>query len=301
MKKNLLRRMANDDAGVTLIEIIVCLVLSAILAVGITQLLTASTGAMDLSATAATSGNMQSNLVSYFTSDVHMSNGYTVPFSSASSAAPNVNNMCTSWDATDTSYAKVVPLVTMSVPVAEVLKSATWNGTSATYTSATTGIFVPGQIVNITDFVNVGLNLVSATIASATGNTLTVPNVTTPSGSVTEDATLYMNQNVGYEIRTVNGAGQLWRVTCAMIGANPIDALSVQLRSGLPVSSDAMWLTSIKCLSSTGATISSTDCPVNTFLNTQATYPGISLAIPATTITTPNYPSQTLIASRSMS
>ena len=63
--------MANDDAGVTLIEIIVCLVLSAILAVGITQLLTASTGAMDLSATAATSGNMQSNLVSYFTSDVH--------------------------------------------------------------------------------------------------------------------------------------------------------------------------------------------------------------------------------------
>jgi len=301
MKKNLLRRMANDDAGVTLIEIIVCLVLSAILAVGITQLLTASTGAMDLSATAATSGNMQSNLVSYFTSDVHRSNGYTVPFSSASSAAPNVNNMCTSWDATDTSYANVVPLVTMSVPVAEVLKSATWNGTSATYTSATTGIFVPGQIVNITDFVNVGLNLVSATITSATGNTLTVPNVTTPSGSVTEDATLYMNQNVGYEIRTVNGAGQLWRVTCAMIGANPIDALSVQLRSGLPVSSNAMWLTSIKCLSSTGATISSTDCPVNTFLNTQATYPGISLAIPATTITTPNYPSQTLIASRSMS
>ena len=293
--------MANDDAGVTLIEIIVCLVLSAILAVGITQLLTASTGAMDLSATAATSGNMQSNLVSYITSDVNMSNGYTVPFSSASSAAPNVNNMCTSWDATDTSYASVVPLVTMSVPVAEVLKSATWNGTSATYTSSTTGIFVPGQIVNITDFVNVGLNLVSATITSATGNTLTVPNVTTPSGSVTEDATLYMNQNVGYEIRTINGAGQLWRVTCAMIGANPIDALSVQLRSGLPVSSSAVWLTSIKCLSSTGATISSTDCPVNTFLNTQATYPGISLAIPATTITTPNYPSQTLIASRSMS
>ena len=189
----------------------------------------------------------------------------------------------------------------MSIPVAEVLKSATWNGTSATYTSSTTGIFVPGQIVNITDFVNVGLNLVSATITSATGNTLTVPNVTTPSGSVTEDATLYMNQNVGYEIRTINGAGQLWRVTCAMIGANPIDALSVQLRSGLPVSSSAVWLTSIKCLSSTGATISSTDCPVNTFLNTQATYPGISLAIPATTITTPNYPSQTLIASRSMS
>lgn len=293
--------MAADDAGVTLIEILVCLVLSAILAVGITQLLTASTGAMDLSTTAATSGNRSNNLVSYFTNDVHITNGFNVPFSSASSTTPNVDNLCTSWDATDTTYTSTIPLVTMSVPVAEVLKSATWNGTSATYTSSTPGVFVPGQIVNITDFVNTGLNIVNTTVTNATGNTLTVPNLTTPSGSVTEDATLYMNQNVGYEIRTIDGAGQLWRVTCAMIGAYPIDALSVQLRTGLPVSSNAVWLSSIKCLLSTGATITSADCPVNTFLNTQATYPGISLAIPATTITTPNYPSQTLVASRSMS
>ena len=106
--------------------------------------------------------------------------------------------------------------------------------------------------------------------------------------------------SIGYELRSNNGEGSVWRVAC---GTNLIQNGSTMLmRKGLPDLNSSSWVGVIKCVNyPAGGKLQTYDCPTNQILSSIITNPGILISIPASTSKdTSFFPSQEILAARNI-
>ena len=210
---------------------------------------------------------------------------------------------CSSWVSSDTTFTSVRPLLTLSQQAGAPIAAASGTGSVMTYTYTGPISFSAGQTVTISGVVPSGYNVLNATVLSADPNAQTFTIAGSATGSLTTAGTMVYNNFIGYEVRSSSDKnGQLWRIHCAVPSLGISDASAQLLRSGLPLpSSDADWVGTIQCATSTGSSVVASSCPVNTFLNSMILNPGIKFAIPATLLSAPNlYPLQVILASRSI-
>ena len=210
---------------------------------------------------------------------------------------------CSSWNPADSTFASTRPLLTLSQQAGAPITAASGTGTVMTYTYSGPISFSAGQTVTISGLIPAGYNVLNATVVAANPNGQTFTVAGSATGSLTTAGTMVYNNFIGYEVRSSSDKnGQLWRIHCAVPSLGISDASAQLLRSGLPQpSSDADWVGTIQCASSTGTSVVASSCPANTFLNSTALYPGIKFAIPPTLLSATNlYPLQVILASRSI-
>lgn len=359
----------QSDSGFTVVELLLAVTLTVILAVGVSSTFASSVTSIGGSRNTSFTSSGNATINSLFTRDVESANGFLVPdknsidsisavnangatviytysgnnslsvgqnvsvlgnlpsgynalnaqvqsfsatnhtFTLNSSMTGSLTNQgslitqCTSWDGVDTTFSNVRPLVTLSQQGGAPVVAASGTGSLMTYTYTGPISFSPGQTVTISGLVPTGYNVLNATVVSANPSAQTFTVAGSASGSLTTQGTMVYNNFIGYEVRSsTDKGGQLWRIHCAAPSVGTSDASAQLLRSGLPSpASDADWNGTLQCANSSGATISATRCPANTFLNSMTLYPGLKFAIPPTLLSAPNlYPQQVILASRSI-
>jgi len=86
---------------------------------------------------------------------------------------------------------------------------------------------------------------------------------------------------IGYEVRTDNGAGALWRVSCPTGGS--ASGPELMIRNSLPTASASVWDSSVLCASfPIGGTLQAANCATDAWLTSTSANPGIVFTIPAT-------------------
>jgi len=282
----------NTEAGFTLVELIVSLVITGILAVGLTQILTITMQTVGYTQTTTLVASNVALLDSTLSKDISNSNGFVIP---NTSTTPDATKICTSWVATDTSYTNVRPLVTLSVPRYLPITKAVGNGLTITYTLATgtTNAFVVGQLATIYGFTTASLSMVSAPVTVVTSGSFTVSTTasTTETETPAKNGTAAVNFFHGYEVRNVANAGELWNFTCPVTGFTTNLTNTRVLRQGVPLPAVSSWNAAIACTSFssgsdktiTPASASSTICPTDTSLTSLTVNPGIQFSVPAAT------------------
>ena len=293
--RNYLKR--SPEAGFTLVELLVSLVITAILAVGVTRILTITMQTVSYTQSSTLVASNIALIDSVLSDDIGDSNGFVIP--DTATTTPNTSKICSSWKSTDTTYTNVRPLLTLSVPSYLPIASAKGNGLTITYTlgTNTTNTFQVGQLATIYGFSNTNLTLSSAAITAKTETTLTqagtITVATTLSTTDTETpatvGTAAVNWFHGYEIRSVEGAGELWLITCPVTGSTSNLSNPRVLRQGVPLPNDVNWPNMVKCttfdigttaLKPITASATSTLCPTNTSLTSLSVNPGIQFIIP---------------------
>ena len=286
----------NSDEGFTLVELLVSLVITAILAVGVTRILTITMQSVSYTQSSTLVASNTALIDSVFSEDVATSNGFVIP--NSTTTVPDSSKICTSWLASDTSYTNVRPLLTLSVPSYLPITNAKGNGLTITYTLAlgTTNTFKVGQSATIYGLTSSNLSVASATITAKTDSTVTQAGTftvsTTTSTTETETpaktATGAVNWYHGYEVRKVDNTGEIWLFTCPVTGSTTNLVNPRVLRQGVPLPSDASWALRVKCtkfdsgtsLSVADATATSATCPTNTSLTSITDNPGIQFIVP---------------------
>ena len=288
----------DSESGFTLVELLVSLVITAILAVGVTRILSTSMKTIDYTQTSTLVASNNALIESIVSEDIAASNAFIIP--NTSSSAPEATKICTSWKTTDTAYSTVRPLLTLSVPSYLPIISATGKGSTILYTLAlgTQNTFEVGQSATIYGIANSNLTVAGALITAKTEATTSQPGTftvatslsTTESETPSNTATAAVNWYRGYEVRNVENLGELWSFSCPVTGLTTNLKNFQVLRQGLPLSTDASWSAMVKCTQFTGASISastassaSTTCPTNTALTSIVDNPGIQFIVPPAT------------------
>ena len=287
---------SNPEAGFTLVELLVSLVITAILAVGVTRILTITMQTVGYTQSSTLVASNTALIDSVLSEDISDSNGFVIP--NTTTTTPDSTKICTSWISTDTGFTSARPLLTLSVPSYLPITSAKGNGLSITYSLAmgTTNTFQVGQLATIYGFSNPNLTSISAAITSKTDSsptqagTFTVATTisTTEAETPAKNGTAAVNWFHGYEIRSIGGTGELWLVTCPVTGSTTNLSNPRVLRQGVPLPNDVNWANMVKCTSfSSGTSISvaaasstSLTCPTNTSLTSLIDNPGIQFIIP---------------------
>lgn len=287
---------SNPEAGFTLVELMVSLVITAILAVGVTRILTITMQTVGYTQSSTLVASNTALIDSVLSEDIAGSNGFVIP--NTTTSTPDSTKICSSWKSTDTTYTNVRPLLTLSVPSYLPIASAKGNGSTITYTLAanTVNTFQVGQSATIYGFSNSNLTVESASITAKTATTVTQAGTitvattisTTESETPSKVGTAAVNWYHGYEIRSLGGAGELWLNTCPITGSTTNLINPRVLRQGVPLPNDVNWPNMVKCTTfSTGTSIqvaaasaTSLTCPTNTSLTSLINNPGIQFIIP---------------------
>lgn len=307
MMQKIRKYLSSDDAGLTLLEVIIAMVITGFLAIGLTRITGMSMSAMAYTQATTVQGSNSASLNAIFNNDLTQSNGVIVP------SANFVNsNVCMTLSNT-----LVKPVLTLSTQSNILPTNASWDSTKATATFTYNGPQVAltvGQLVDIAGMTNTllnsnGLNLLSSTSQSFTVQYPAATAALLGSGNEAETsaAAAVVYKWVGYEIHAnaATGTSDLWRVQCAAQGAAP-DANAQILRTGFDPNID--WTNAVQCTSS--AMVTST-CTKDALLNATNgnAVPAITFTIPATVPSTsplyqqnsPVYPQEVLLAARSLS
>ena len=86
---------------------------------------------------------------------------------------------------------------------------------------------------------------------------------------------------IGYEIRSDNGSGSLWRVSCPTGGS--ASGPESMIRNLLPTGDSPVWDSSVTCASfPIGGTLQTANCSTDTWLTSSSVNPGIVFTIPST-------------------
>lgn len=304
MKKIRETLKTNPEAGFTLVELLVSLVITAILAVGVTRILTITMQSVGYTQSATLVASNTALIDSVLSEDISASNGFVIP--NSTTTVPDSTKLCTSWISTDTTYNSVRPLLTLSTPSYLPVLSATGSTGSSgaiikyTLTMGTANTFQVGQLVTIYGFTNSNLVVTGAAItartdASATqAGTFTVaaPTANNDTESPTGNGTAAVNWFHGYEIRNIDGAGEIWLSSCALTGSTTKSTTNLinprVLRQGVPLPNSSDWPNMVKCttfnagngITVAAASATSTTCPTNTFLTSLVDNPGIQFIVP---------------------
>jgi len=280
MIKMIKSNSVSDDAGVTLIEVIIAMVLTAFLAIGLTRIASASLTAMAYTETTAIAGANSASLHSIFNHDLAETNAIVVPSSNFVNS-----NVCMTLSNT-----LVKPLLTLSTQSNISPTFASWDSTASSATFTYTGpqiAMTVGQLVDIAGMSETLLNATGLMLVSSGANTFTLlyPAATSTlfgTGSETESfgASAIAYKWVGYELHpnASTGTTDLWRVQCSRQGETP-DANAEILRAGFDPNID--WTNAIKCTASTMATYTCLQDILLTATNANAES-GITFTIPAT-------------------
>ena len=288
----------DSESGFTLVELLLSLVITAILAVGVTRILSITMRTVDYTQTSTLVASNNALIDSVVSEDIASSNGFVIPNTSTSS--PDATKICTSWKSSDIDYSSVRPLLTLSVPSYLPITNATGNGSTIVYTLAlgTINNFEIGQSATIYGISNPNLSVSGALItaksdSSATKSgtfTVATSSSTTESESPSTYGTAAVNWYHGYEVRNIENMGELWSFTCPATGFSSNLKNPRVLRQGVPLPSDSSWSVMVKCTQFSGtsilastATSTSTICPTNTLLTSIVDNPGIQFIVPPAT------------------
>lgn len=275
----------EPEAGFTLVELVLSLIITALLAVGVTKVLTVT---MQTVAYAQSSTLLSSNVAlvdTVLNKDISASNGFVVP----DSTSPTKSLLCTSWS-TGSTFVAVRPILSLSVPVTVQITSVKRLSSSIEYTVASTDAknFAVGQLatVNVVSSGSVNsadLGVISAPIASiASGKiTVTATPTTADSSAIFVTGTITVNWIHGYEVRKNEiNMGELWTLTCDSAGSNNLSNPRL-LREDLPLpASTTAWTSTVLC---TDKALIDAICTKNTSLTSLTDNPGIKFTIPAST------------------
>ncbi len=288
----------DSESGFTLVELLLSLVITAILAVGVTRILSITMNTVDYTQTSTLVASNNALIDSVVSEDIASSNGFVIPNTSTSS--PDTTKICTSWKNSDTNYSSVRPLLTLSVPSYLPIINATGKGSTILYTLALgiANTFEIGQSATIYGISNSNLSVAGALITAKTeasptqSGTFTVAtsSSTTESETPSKNGTAAVNWYHGYEVRNIENMGELWNFTCPVTGSNSNLKNPRVLRQGVPLPNDSTWSAMVKCTQFNGtsilastATSTSTICPTNTSLTSIVDNPGIQLIVPPAT------------------
>jgi len=159
--------------------------------------------------------------------------------------------------------------------------------TSANYTqsiavkslnSGNANRLVTGDMENASGFLVSGKStqtLASGICTSASASSLL-------SGTVTPlFAIVYSGgSEIGYEVRTENGSGSLWRVSCPT--GTDASGPELMIRNSLPSGDNLVWDSAIQCANfPIGGSLTTANCNVDTWLTSPTLNPGVVITIPA--------------------
>jgi Tfp pilus assembly protein PilW len=104
----------------------------------------------------------------------------------------------------------------------------------------------------------------------------------------------------GYEVRTTDGVGTLWRVSCPTVGV--ANGSAQILQTHLPAASATSWDTAIMCVNfPAGGNITVFTCDKDVTLNSMVSNPGIVFTVPAsTTVSSTSQSEQKIVAARNV-
>lgn len=281
----------NTEAGFTLVELVLSLVITAILAVGVTRLLTVTIQTVGYAQSSTVRASNVALVNSVLNRDISASNGFVIP-DTTSSAGPDKSNICTSWS-TGSTFESVRPILTLSVPITVQITSVKRLASSIEYTvtgtdssSLVIGQLATVRVASIGNINSVDLSVTSAPIVSLNSGkfTVTASTSTNDSTALTAAGTVTVNWFHGYEVRKVPvgtdsiSMGQLWTFSCPTAGSTSVINPRV-LREDLPApAGSTVWANSVLC---TAQTLISTICTKNTSLTSLSDNPGIKFTIPA--------------------
>jgi len=283
-------KLYSRDSGFTLIEVIISISLTAILAIGMAQILSMSVSSIKWTQAATITNSNIAQLGQVFARDVEEANGFDVP----SVSGANYNLLCTTGTS---SNPNVLPLVTVSNQISTNITNVTVTATKDTYTVSTIRSLSVNQNVTVTGMTYGDLSQIASPITAVVGNTFSVANsngaLTSESGVVTTGVAT-TSAYIGYEVRKnlAGTSGELWRTMCNAPGsvATLISTDSRILRAGLPLPTATDWSGGVVAcpitLVSLG-TASAGVCTKNIYLTTATTNPALQMTIPAS-VTTAN-------------
>ena len=289
-----LRELLKQDteAGFTLVELMLSLVITAILAVGVTKLLTVTMQTVGYAQSSTVRASNVALVNSVINRDISASNGFVIP-DTASSNTVDKSKICTSWS-TGSSYASVRPILTLSVPITVQITSVRRFATYNEYTVASADInsLAAGQLATVSVVSSGSVNSADLSVSSApisdppaagkfrvtVSTSISDPNAIAAVGTVT------VNWFHGYEVRKILvgtdsiSMGQLWTFTCPTAGSTSLINPRI-LREDLPApAGSTVWINSVMC---TDQTLAPTICTKNTSLTSLTDNPGIKFTIPA--------------------
>ena len=164
-----LRELLKQDteAGFTLVELVLSLVITAILAVGVTKLLTVTMQTVGYAQSSTVRASNVALVNSVINRDISASNGFVIP-DTTSSTAPDKSKICTSWS-TGSSYASVRPILTLSIPVTVQITSVRRFATYNEYTVASADInsLATGQLATVSVVSSGSVNSADLSVSSA--------------------------------------------------------------------------------------------------------------------------------------
>ncbi len=292
---------STSEDGFTLVELMLSLVITAILAVGVTRVLTITVQSVNYTQSATLVASNSALIDSVLSEDIAASNGFIIP--NTSTTSPDTSKICSSWKATDATYATVRPLLTLSVPNYLPITNATGNGSTITYTLSMgfTNTFQLNQLVTIYGFTNANLISTSAKITARSDQTalqagtftVVAASSTTETETPTKVGTAVVNWYHGYEVRKADTVGEIWLFSCPTAGYTGTLINPRVLRQGVALPNDSNWSLRVKCtkfdtvtsptitsITVTEASATSTTCPTNTSLTSLSDNPGIQFIVP---------------------
>ena len=277
----------SRDNGFTLVEVIIAISLTAILGIGMAQILSMSISTIKWTQAATITNANISQFGQVFSRDVEEANGFDVP--SVSSA--NFTLLCTTGTS---STPNILPLVTISNQISTNITNVTVTVPTITYTVSAIRSLSVNQNVTVTGMAYGNLSQIAAPITAVVGNTFSVTNSSgapaTESGVVASGVattSLY----IGYEVRRnlAGTGGELWRVMCNAPGsfAALIVSDSRILRAGLPLPTATDWSGGVVACPTSLATLGTTSagiCTKNIYLTEVTTNPALQMTVPASDI-----------------
>jgi hypothetical protein len=144
-------------------------------------------------------------------------------------------------------------------------------------------------------------------VSTGVANPLNCSTANLPSTTAGSVRPIFTSSNadgswVGYEVRTGNNGGQLWRVNCPSVGV--ATGTAQILRGNLPLPGDGRWNNAVMCAQfPAGGSLTLNVCPADAMLNNLSAFPGIALTIPATVAGTSKielFPAQQIVAARNV-
>ena len=172
------RKFATGDAGITLLELMLGLLLTTLLAVGIFQLLQLGLNSVNYNQRSASNFGFTTSLARVFTGDVKTASTVTIASDGADTvkllALGTSNPYCTSLsgkittgDTPATAFSRIKPLATISTGHSVSIRTAVASPSVITYTTNTPIDFKVGQYVSIDGLAPDALNIPIARAISA--------------------------------------------------------------------------------------------------------------------------------------
>lgn len=280
-------KLYSRENGFTLIEVLISITLTAILAIGVVQILGMGVSSIKWTQSATITNSNTAQLGQAFARDVEEANGFDAP----SVLGANYTLLCTTGT---NSNANVLPLVTVSDQISTNITNVTVTVTTVTYTvSSIRGLSV-NRNVTVTGMTYGNLSQTAVPVTAVVGNTFSVANSsgapTSESGTLTTGVAT-TSVYIGYEVRSnaAGTSGALWRIMCNAPGS--VAALTASdsriLREGLPLPTATDWSGGVvACPTSliTLGTASAGICTKNTYLTSATANPALQMTIPPSDI-----------------